>query len=82
MTPVRVTVSNFYKYKEITSAYGGGFIHLFQHYFSSDTMSIKNLTVGNIAQKTKRLHSELKHTLWQTKEVVHPKFKCIWKIFN
>lgn len=35
------------------SAYGGGFIYLFQHYLSSDSMSFKNLTVGNIAQKQK-----------------------------
>lgn len=36
------------------SAYEGGFIYLFQHYFSSDSMLIKNLmTVGNIAQKPK-----------------------------
>lgn len=34
------------------SAYEGEFIYLFQHYFSSDRMSGKNLmTVGNIAQK-------------------------------
>lgn len=50
------------------SAYEGVFIYLFQHYFSSDSMSIKNLmTIGNIAQKPKRRHSELKHTLWQTR---------------
>lgn len=36
------------------SAYEGGFIYLFQHYFSSDSMSIKiSMTVGNIAQKPK-----------------------------
>ncbi len=36
------------------SAYEGGFIYLFQHYFSSDSMSIQILmTVGNIAQKQK-----------------------------
>lgn len=34
------------------SAYEGEFIYLFQHYFSSDRTSGKNLmTVGNIAQK-------------------------------
>lgn len=38
-----------------------------------------NLTVGNIAQKQKELHSELKHTLWQTREVVHPMSLNIWK---
>lgn len=37
------------------SAYEGEFIYLFQHYFSSDSMSIRNLmTVGNIAQKKKK----------------------------
>lgn len=62
------------------SAYEGEFIYLFQHYFSSDSMSIRNLmTVGNIAQKKKkkRHHSELKNTLWHTRGVVHPKFKFI-----
>lgn len=34
------------------SAHEGEFIYLFQHYFSSESMSIKE-TVGNIAQKPK-----------------------------
>lgn len=66
------------------SAYGGGFIYLFQHYFSSDSMLIKknkqNVDSRQHCTKTKKeLHSELKHTLWQTREVVHPRFKYIWK---
>lgn len=68
------------------SAYGGGFIYLFQHYFSSDSMLIKKQnkkkTLDSRQHCTKRkkeLHSELKHTLWQTRAVVHPRFKYIWK---
>lgn len=55
------------------SAYEGEFIYLFQHYFSSDSMSIRNLlTVGNIAQKkTKKTQPKdvtvnWKNTLWRT----------------
>lgn len=51
--------------------YGGGFIYLFQHYFSFDSM-LKPDSRQHCTKTKQKLHSELKHTLWRTIDVVHP----------